>query len=209
MRKLIATAVVAVGAVAAVPSVASADGSSSDQTLADVLLADSAKDDENGFDRRFWDYDIVTQALLALDPDGTGLVGAASDPNAELTAFLPNDLAFRRLVYELGGGWVRSEADVFQAVVDTVGVDGVANVLAYHIVPAKISYDAALQSDGATLKPLASGGIDVDVKGFRWFQYVQLEDDSGRRMTVVQPNVGGEAANGFAHGIGRVLLPAS
>ena len=123
MRKLIAAAAVvaAAGATIAFPASAGATGSSAAQpTLAEILLSDSGGDDADGFDQRFWDYDIVTQAVL-LFPD---LVDAASNPDAELTVFLPNDLAFRKLVYEITGDWVRSEADVFAAVA-SLGTDTV------------------------------------------------------------------------------------
>jgi hypothetical protein len=187
-----------------VPSTAQATGGESSATLADVLLSDTAKDDADGFDRRWWDYDIVTQAVL-LFPD---LVAAASDPNAQLTVFLPNDRAFQRLVKEITGSWPQSEADTFAAVA-SLGVDTVKNVLLYHIVPASISYRDALGSDGAVLGTLLTdASITVDVKG-RWWKWVQLEDldVDDRDPVVVRPNVGGRPVNGFAHGIDRVLRP--
>ncbi len=206
MRTTIAgIAAATIGLIALTPADAAATGGS-DQTLADVLLADSAKDDADGFDRRWWDYDIVTQAVL-LFPD---LVDAASNPDAELTVFLPNDQAFRRLVHEISGQWVRSEADVFAAVA-ALGTDTVKLVLDYHIVPgAKISYRAALAADGATLTTLQGGTIEVDVKG-GWWKYVVLRDadTDDRDPYVRQPNIGGEASNGFAHGINRVLRPVN
>ena len=174
-------------------------------TLAEILLSDSAKDDENGFDARSWDYDIVTQAVL-LFPD---LVEAASDPGAELTAFLPRDGAFRRLVYEISGQWVRAEADVFAAVAG-LGVDTVKNVLLYHLVQAKISYKDAKAANGAVLPTLLEDAtITVKVKNFWFWKFVKLVDNdtNDRNPIVVRPNLGGEASNGYAHGINRVLRP--
>ncbi len=174
-------------------------------TLADILLADSASDNAAGFDRRSRDYDIVTQAVL-LFPD---LVEAASDPNASLTAFLPQDRAFRRLVYELTGQWLRSERAVFEAVA-SLGADTVKDVLLYHLVPAKISYRDALQADGAVLDTLLAGStIEVKVRSFWWFKWIKLRDadTNDRNPTVVRPEIGGAAANGYAHGINRVLRP--
>lgn len=205
MRKLLVGAAAALGVVAIAPTTASATGGSSDQTLADILLADSARDDADGFDRRWWDFDIVTQAVL-LFPD---LVEGASNPDAELTAFLPNDQAFRRLVKEITGEWVRAEADVFAAVA-SLGVDTVEDVLQYHIVPVSISYRDARKADGATLPTLLEGAtLDVDVVGKRWWQRVRIvdADTDDRNPTVVWPNVGGKASNGYAHGINRVLRP--
>ena len=204
MRKKFITTLAALATVAAIaPAAAQTTGAA--PTLAEVLLADSASDNEDGFDRRSYDYDIVTQAVL-LFPD---LVEAASNPDAELTAFLPNDRAFRRLVYELTGDWVRSEKKIFEAVA-SLGADTVKSVLQYHIVPAKISYQDALAANGATLNTLLDGAtIDVKVKSFLWWKWVRLidADTNDRNPLVIQPNIGGEAANGFAHGINRVLRP--
>lgn len=174
-------------------------------TLAEILLSDSAGDNDKGFDRRGWDFDIVTQAVL-LFPD---LVDAASNPDAELTAFLPTDRAFRRLVYDITGSWIRSEAKVFEAVA-SLGTDTVKDVLLYHLVGAKISYRDALNADGAVLDTLLAGStIEVKVRSFWRWSWVRLidADVDDRNPLVIRPNVGGEASNGYAHGINRVLRP--
>jgi hypothetical protein len=193
----------AVGVVAIAPAPASAGGTK--PTLAEILLSDSAKDGPDGFDHRWHDYDIVTQAVL-LFPD---LVAAASDPAAQLTTFLPTDRAFQRLVKDIGGQRLHSEAEVFAAVA-ALGTDTVLTVLQYHIIPASISYRDALRADNAVLGTLLVGAsITVDVKGRGWWKHVTLidADTSDRDPVVVQPNIGGAAANGFAHGIDRVLRP--
>lgn len=204
MRKIIASALVAAGLAGVAPGVASAHGHATDQTLADILLSDSGKDDAAGFDRRSWDYDIVTQAVL-LFPD---LVEAASNPDAELTVFLPTDKAFRDLVKDVTGQRLRSEADVFAAVA-SLGTDTVRNVLLYHIVPGSIAYRDAKRSDGAVLGTLLEGStIEVDVKnrGAKKVRLIDADlDDHDPR--VVQGDVGGAASNGYAHGIDRVLRP--
>lgn len=196
----------ALGAVAVAPATASASGSASGPapTLAEILLSDAAKDNADGFDRRWHDYDIVTQAVL-LFPD---LVAAASDPNASLTAFLPNDQAFRKLVKDITGKNPRTEADTFAAVA-SLGTDTVKAVLVYHLVGAKIPFSAAVQSDGAFLDTLGGGQIEVDVKGKKWWAKVILIDldTNDRNPRVIAPDLGGEASNGFAHGIDRVLRP--
>ena len=204
MKKLIAILAVVTSMAVLTPAAALAQEDAEAPTLAAVLLADSDTDTD-GFDRRSWDYDIVTEAVL-LFPD---LVAAASDPDAELTAFLPRDSAFRRLVYEITGDWIRSEADVFAAVA-SLGTETVKNVLLYHLVPAKISYADALQANKAVLPTLLEDAtIKVRVKTFFWWSWVKLRDldTNDRNPTVVKPNIGGEAANGYAHGINRVLRP--
>ena len=209
--RLLATVAILLSVLMIAPA-AGATGSSRSSgapTLAEILVSDSAKDNADGFDRRSWDYDIVTQALIAVAPD---LVDAAGDPGQSLTAFLPRDGAFRRLVYEITGQWIRSEADVFAAVAgldDVYGPGTVRAVLEYHIVPAKISYRDALRSDGAVLTTLGGGELEVDVKRFWRWRYVKLidGDTNDRDARVVRGNIGGEAANGFAHGINRVMRP--
>ena len=180
-------------------AVAESDDPAPAPTLADVLLSDG-----NQFDANPFDYDIVTEAVL-LFPD---LVAAASDPNAELTVFLPNDWAFRKLVADLTGRWPLREQAVFDAVA-ALGTQTVATVLQYHIVPGPpISFEAATQSDGAELTTLQGATIEVDVAG-RWWKVVRLidNDPDARDARVVHPEVGGQASNGFAHGIDSVLRP--
>ncbi len=201
MRKTLIAGLAATFGLAALPPVtASAEGSQ--PTLADILLSDSAHDGADGFDHRWHDYDIVTEAVL-LFPD---LVEAASNPDAELTVFLPTDAAFRRLVKDITGQRLATEADVFAAVA-SLGVDTVKNVLLYHIVPASISYRTALGADGAELATLLDGAsLTVDVKRHKRVQIEDLDIDD-RDAFVVMPNIGGEGANGYAHGIDRVLRP--
>lgn len=196
----------AIGLVSLAPAAASAAPAhtKAKPTLAEILLSDSKKDRADGFDRNPNDYDIVTQALL-LYPD---LVATASDPNAKLTAFLPTDFAFRRLVHDISGKWVASEADVFKAVAG-LGTDTVKQVLQYHIVPgAAVPYSAALKANGASLDT-ALPGAKVTVKVTKKWPRVTLvdADTNDRDPKVIRPNLGGEASNGYAHGINRVLRP--
>ena len=201
MRKLVVTALAAMlGAVTILPSGAQA---APKPTLAEILLSDSATDDADGFDNRPYDFDIVTQAVL-LFPD---LVAAASDPDASLTVFLPDDLAFRRLAREFTGEWIRSEAEVF-AVVASLGLPTVEAVLTYHIVPDDIRLGKVLQADGAVLPTLSGGTFTVDVQGdpVTGVRLIDADRNDTDPM-ITRPNVGGSAANGWAHGLDRVLRP--
>ncbi len=204
MRTRLFVGLAALLGLTAVTPAATASATGDKPTLAEILLADTAKDDAEGFDHRGWDYDIVTQAVL-LFPD---LVAAASNPDAELTVFLPSDYAFRKLVNQITGNWPNSESETFAAVA-SLGTDTVLAVLQYHIVPSAISYRDAKAADGAVLPTLLAGStLTVDVRG-RWWKYVQLvdADTDDRDPVVVHPNVGGRASNGYAHGIDRVLRP--
>jgi len=205
MKRKIAAVAVTAAAVFATPQAASATTgvASPPKTIAAQLLSDSARDNAQGFDRNFYDYDIVTQAVL-LYPD---LVAAASDPNAALTGFLPNDRAFQSLVKDLTGNWVRSEADIFAAIA-SLGLPTVKTVLTYHLIGSKIPASAALKANGAALTSLQTGAITVRVP-FRFFPLVILQDQDPNDSDpyVVQFNYGGALSNGYLHGISRVLRP--
>ena len=204
-KQLIAAALAAAATVTVAGAGTASANHPSQRTLAQILLADSARDNAAGFDRNWFDYDIVTQAVLLFDD----LTAAASDPDAELTVFLPSDWAFGALVRDLTGTWPRSERAAFDAVAG-LGLDTVRAVLTYHIVAGPpISYRAALGSDGAALTTLQGGAVTVDVQRFFFIRYVKLVDNdpNDRNPTIVQPNIGGMASNGYAHGISQVLRP--
>src|SRR5262249_23722061 len=121
----------------------------------------------------------------------------------------PTDSAFRALVHDLTGQWLRSEADVFAAVAG-LGVDTVKSVLLYHVVPASISYgDArrAVAAGPATLPTLNGARLTAERTG--WWGLIRLvdQDPDLRDPIVVFPNVRGKLANGYIHGIDRVLIP--
>jgi uncharacterized surface protein with fasciclin (FAS1) repeats len=199
MKKLMmAAAVAAVGLAAVAPTPASATA----PTLAQILLSDSASDDANGFDTNWGDYDIVTQAVL-LFPD---LTAAVSDPNASLTAFLPNDAAFRVLVENLTNTWPKTERATFKAVA-SLGTATVKNVLLYHLLGAKVGVATVLASNGQRVPTLLGPTVKINIRG----SAVKLidHDPDAKNPAVIAPNLGGEASNGFAHGISLVLRPVN
>jgi uncharacterized surface protein with fasciclin (FAS1) repeats len=204
--KMKKTAALAIGAaaslVALAPTAASAqDGSTPPPTIANLLLSDAAHDDAKGFDRNWHDYDIVTQAVLAFP----NLTAAVSDPNANLTVFAPTDAAFRRLVKDLTGKTLRSESGVFDAVVG-LGLPTVETVLTYHILGAKVSAADAFAAAPVEVTTLQGGTIGVKIN--RRHQLALVDKDTGSTdPRVIAPDLGGAQANGFVHGIDRVLRP--
>ena len=72
--------------------------------------------DGNRFDRNWYDYDIVTEAVLAvLAAKPTSPVGLLTDGTVPLTAFIPNDRAFQVLAYDLTKKWPTTEQKTFDA----------------------------------------------------------------------------------------------
>ena len=193
-------------AAVAVAPAASADTGTGTRSLAAVLTSDG-----NTFDRNWYDYDIVTEAVLAVlgaEPDSP--VGLLTDGTVPLTAFIPNDRAFQVLAYDLTKKWPTTEEKTFTALVGAVGVDAIEQVLLYHVVPgAAITRKAAVNANGATLKTAQGGTIGVRVHS-RYLPLVELRDkDTNDVNPFLNPRAldlnAGNAQ--IAHGIVFVLRP--
>lgn len=209
-RALAALGIAAAAATAlAVPS-ASAQSDSKSLTIADVLLADDKGSGQaNVLDRNWRDYDLVTAAVLAVGAND--LVPAAANKDAALTVLAPNDQAFRLLARDLTKRPMHTEQQVLDALLAVeAGAPGtIKTVLTYHIVPAKLGPTQVLNSDNAQVTTLGGGTFAVDVinKRVAFVQFVD-GDPNARNPFLNKVNVGGgELANGYIHGIDRVLRP--
>ena len=175
------------------------------RSLAAVLLAD-----KSGFDRNADDFDVLTAAVLAvLKAKPKSAVGVLTDGTVAVTAFLPNDRAFRTLVKDLTGKNIRDEKQVFNAVAG-LGIDTVEAVLLYHVVPgATITSAQALKANGAVLTTAL--GSTIKVRVYRG-PVISLwdKDRNSRNPRVILSQVDINKGNvQIAHGIDRVLRPVN
>ena len=175
------------------------------RSLAAVLTADTS-----GFDRNGRDFDILTAAVLAvLKAKPASPVGVLTNGKTALTAFIPNDRAFQRLVADIQNTRrLPGEKQAFSAVAG-LGINTVESVLLYHVVPgATIDRRAALRSDGAKLTTAAGAKITVDVTGcWAWRQVKLIDADrNDRNPRVVKFNIN-KGNRQIAHAIDRVLRP--
>jgi len=196
MKRVIATAAIAaLGVGMAAPAFAK----QGTKPLSEVLV------DSNTFDSNGRDYDIVTEAVLAvLKAKPTSAVSVLTDGNVRATAFVPQDRAFFPLVETLTGSKPANEQAAFEAVA-SLGIDTVETVLLYHVVPnATIGAKKALKSNNAMLETAQGGTITVKVKKGT----IRLKDNDPdlRDPRVVAPNIN-KGNKQIAHGIDRVLLP--
>ena len=209
MRRAISIALMAalIAGAFALPVSATSGPRSGKSTLAEQIL----KDADGRFDRRWSDYDVIGEIVKAILGSGVSTqLGAAADPNVELTAFLPNDRAFRRLAHDLTGQWIRNEADIIPALLTAVGGDlALVNaIVEYHVVPGKITAKAALRSDGAELTSIMGAGFEVDVRSRRWKKVELIDNDPDlRNPRLIRWDLNNYASNGIWHGIDRVLIP--
>jgi uncharacterized surface protein with fasciclin (FAS1) repeats len=202
---LATVAAVAVGSLAVAPSAAAATTAPGTKSLAAVLTSDG-----NTFDHNWYDYDIVTEAVLAvLKAKPKSAVGVLADGNVALTAFIPNDRAFQALVKDLSGKTLTSEKAVFGAVAG-LGIDTVETVLLYHVVPgATITAKQALKANGAKLTTAQGGTITVKVPLFPLPLVVLKDNDpDDKNPFVVQFDIN-KGNKQIAHGISYVLRPVN
>lgn len=195
-----AAALAAGSALAAAPATA-ANGNTS---LAEVLAADG-----NKMDRNWRDFDIVDRAVLrVLNKKPGSPVAVLANGDAALTAFIPTDRAFQRLVKNLGGGKLKSELKVWRAVKAATGnVDTLEAILLFHVVPGStIDYATAEGADGTVLNTALGQSLTVKVIGHK----VKLRDAGAPNPRVIRGLSDINAGNPqIAHGINRVLLPAT
>jgi Fasciclin domain len=177
------------------------------RSLAAVLTSDG-----NQFDSNWYDYDIVTEAVLAvLAKKPKSPVGLLADGNVPLTAFIPNDRAFQVLARDLTGRWPRTEKATFNTLASAVGIDALESVLLYHVIPgATIDSKAALKANGAKLNTALPGAtFTVRVLSQRFKLIVLRDNDPNDINPFVNPrafdiNKGNKQ---IAHGIVFVLRP--
>ena len=206
LSALVIAGLAAGGALAVAPA-ASAAPPAGTASLAALLASDG-----DTFDRNWYDFDILDQAVAAvLAAKPTSPVAVLADGTVPLTAFLPNDRAFQVLAYDLTHRWYGSEQQVLTALAGAVGIDAIEQVLLYHVIPgATIDSAAALASDNAVLTTAQGGTITVDVISKR-FAIVQLKDQDRNDLNpfLIRRQLDLNKGNlQIAHAITFVLRPA-
>jgi uncharacterized surface protein with fasciclin (FAS1) repeats len=209
--RMIATALAVTSSTAlaatAVPAQASEAGSApcpGTTSLAAVLAADG-----HHFDGSWNDFDIVDRAVsTVLKAKPGSAVAVLADGSQRVTAFLPTDRAFRRLVTDLTGTRPASERATFRAVAHGFDVDTIEAVLLYHVVPgATITYAQARQADGASLPTALSGAsVRVHVVDGR-VKLRDLDPDAANARVLPGARNLNRGNKQIAHGISRVLRP--
>ncbi|GAA5135256.1 fasciclin domain-containing protein [Alloalcanivorax gelatiniphagus] len=201
---LLAASALALGAVQATAPAAGAQAVGED-SLAALLTSDG-----DTFDKDKKDFDIVTEAALAIvaaKPDSP--VALLADGTQKLTVFAPTDEAFRLLAKDLTGQTIKSEKKIFEALVELAGVDTIETVLLYHVVPGKTLTSAkVLKADGASLATAQGGKIKVKVKMKPVSVTLKDRDrDAEDPQAVLKALDLNKGNKQVAHGIDRVLRP--
>jgi hypothetical protein len=208
MRLRNAVAVVstlALGAGAVLATAPAASAAQGNRSLAKVLTADG-----NRFDKKAGDFDIATEAVLAVVKAKPGSpVAVLADGKTRVTAFVPTDRAFKALVFDLTGTWFYKERKAFAAAA-SLGIDTVETVLLYHVVAGKtLTAAKVLDADGASVPTAQGGSVTLDVldptRGVVRLQDADPDDvDPTTIPRLLNLNKGNKQV---AHGIDYVLRP--
>jgi uncharacterized surface protein with fasciclin (FAS1) repeats len=133
-------------------------------------------------------------------------VSTISRGDVALTAFVPTDRAFRKLVRHLTGKASTNE-EALAATVNSLGAATLEKVLLYHVVVGNpILSPAALEANGAVLNSAAGQTFRVKVDGTK----ITLIDKDKKHpnavvlLSKVDINKGNKQV---AHGINQVMLP--
>jgi uncharacterized surface protein with fasciclin (FAS1) repeats len=203
------TSAVAAAAVTLTPLTVSSTAEAAPAAEGTRSLATVLAPQTKTFDSRWDDSNVLAHQVnrvLAARPNSK--VKVLADGRVRLTAFLPTDRAFRRLVADVTGKRLPTERRVNRWIRDHLSVGMVEAVLLYHVVPGRtITYQQAGQANGASLSTALRGTpIRVRVTGGQ----VQLVDRNpdNRNATVVKAESDINKGNRqIAHGITEVLLP--
>jgi uncharacterized surface protein with fasciclin (FAS1) repeats len=174
------------------------------RSLAKVLAADGQR-----FDRNWNDFDVLDKAVgavLKAKPDSA--VGVLADGSVRLTAFLPTDRAFRRLVADLTGKRPATEAGVFNRLVKAAGVDTIEQVLLYHVVPgARITYAQATKANGLSLMTAQGASVRVIVRKHGRVVLRDRDPNAANALVIRSAKNINKGNRQIAHGVDRVLRP--
>ena len=178
-----------------------------EESLKSIPLTELLKLKTSDFDSNLSDFDIFTALFMdvwGLLPESK--IQVISDGNQALTAFIPNDRAFKRLVAFLTGKTLTSESNIATAVMN-LGEKTVENILLYHLVPGQtLTYSQALSSDGVVLSTVSGSSIRLNASG----SSLLLIDKKTKHTNPVIVNTKSDLNLGskqLAHGINHVLLP--
>ncbi|MDI7864955.1 fasciclin domain-containing protein [Rhizobiaceae bacterium n13] len=189
------------------------------QSITGTVLAASGS---SGYDQNGNDFDILRDLLITADkisPEPFGGIGlvAALDTVPNLTAFAPNDNAFRDLASSIAGltgnKVPAGEAQTIAFLADTLTLLGkgdasglLTEILTYHVTPGEFRLaDVVALGDGAAVPTLQGKNLKTDLDTTP--PSIIDRDNGVRNPGIIATDI--EASNGVIHVIDGVLLPVA
>ena len=211
-RLTVAAAVIGLCSAVVVPA-ASASAVPRAEATGTASLAALLTSDGSRFVKNLDDYDLVTEAVLAvIAAQPSPPVAVLAYGSVPVTVFLPTDRAFHNLAHQLTGEPVSDGRALVGDLVAAVGVDTIKAVLPHHVVPgATLTAADVLKGGRATLTTALGADIRVDVVS-RSSAIVRLRDldyvdkDPYLVTSALDVNAGNRQ---IAHAITSVLRPVN
>ncbi len=167
--------------------------------------------DGDQFDSSWNDFDIATEltaAVLAAKPGSQ--LSVVTNGQVPLTAFVPNDRAFRKFVKDLSGHKPATEAAAYNAILDRAGIDKVERLLLSQIVPNVTLRARNLRHmNGAILGTMGGSAIKVRVLRHRMARIVIVDrdrNDQNAWLVFFKRNIN-KGNRQIAQGVDRVIRP--
>lgn len=158
------------------------------------------------FDKNSDDFDILTAAINAvLAEKPTSAVSVLANGSMKLTAFIPTDMAFRKLASKLGKGTLNKEENVFAAIA-SLGINKVEKVLLYHVVLGDPLTRAQLIALPNLSEFTTAQGSKVTLNVAVSLVLRDLSPLPNPRVIINRANIN-DGNNQVAHAINKVLLP--
>jgi transforming growth factor-beta-induced protein len=149
--------------------------------------------------KRFKPGDMTIAEVASADPDTfstlvaalvcTDLLGAVSDPEAEITVFAPTNDAFEELGLSA------------ENICSTLEEDTLKGILLYHVVEERRPSPSVINGYNKQIEMLSGGYIYPEGGG----DSLDIMDATGVDVTIIAPDQ--LASNGIVHVIGGVLMP--
>lgn len=178
-----------------------------DEPLKSMPLTEVLSLHNASFDKNLNDFDVFTSIWMDVWgrlPDSP--VQVISNGNTALTAFLPTDYAFQKVVKHLTGRTFKSEGRIASAVM-SLGVKTVEKVILYHVVIGDpILSPVALQANGAILNAASGETIGVRVSGTN-IRLVDKHKNHTNALVILSAVDINKGNKQVAHGISQVMLP--
>jgi uncharacterized surface protein with fasciclin (FAS1) repeats len=160
------------------------------------------------FDSDLSDYDIFKNLLLdVLAAKPKSAAWALADGNVALTAFIPTDRAFRKLVKAITGKYLVKEVSIYNTLL-ALGTTKLEQVLLYHVViGAPLTSGEVLTKNGDFLTTAQGATIRISLVD----TVLRIQDKDTKRinplviLTRVDQNLGNRQ---IFHPINGVLMPA-
>ena len=171
-----------------------------------VSLATVLDISNQAYDTNWTDFDILTAAINAvLEEKPTSAVSVLANGTQQLTAFIPTDRAFRKLVRDLRDETIKKEVDVF-AILVNLGVDTVEQILLYHVVLAAPVTRAQIVELPNFTQFTTAEGSKITLYAATSLVLRDLSPLPNPRVIINRADIN-KGNNQIAHPINRVLLP--